>query len=465
MEYEIVMGLEVHVELSTKTKIFCGCTTEFGGKVNSHTCPVCLGMPGSLPVLNKNVVDDGIKAGLALHCQIQKNNCFDRKNYFYPDLPKDYQISQLYHPICRNGYLDLAIGTEIKRITLCEIHMEEDAGKLIHDNAGTLMDYNRCGVPLLEIVTNPDFRRAEEVVLFLERLREILIYLGISDCKMQEGSMRADVNLSTRPVGQKEYGTRTEMKNLNSFKAIHRAILYESQRQREVLIGGDLVKQETRRWNDDTGESYAMRSKENAQDYRYFPDPDLLPIEISEEWIEELKNSFPELPEAKRVRYQREYGLSEDAVKTLTNFKEIALLFEETIAISGEPKETANIINGDILRLMNESNTEPAKLSIDAKKLAVIIKLIVTGKINRKDGKLLVDELYKNKIDPEKYVKEKGLLIDIDSDNMEQIVLQILERNSKSIEDYRKGKDKALDFLVGQCMKELKSKSNPKDIY
>lgn len=277
--------------------------------------------------------------------------------------------------------------------------------------------------------------------------------------------MRADVNLSTRPVGQKEYGTRTEMKNLNSFKAIHRAILYESQRQREVLIGGDLVKQETRRWNDDTGESYAMRSKENAQDYRYFPDPDLLPIEISEEWIEELKNSFPELPEAKRVRYQREYGLSEDAVKTLTNFKEIALLFEETIAISGEPKETANIINGDILRLMNESNTEPAKLSIDAKKLAVIIKLIVTGKINRKDGKLLVDELYKNKIDPEKYVKEKGLLIDIDSDNMEQIVLQILERNSKSIEDYRKGKDKALDFLVGQCMKELKSKSNPKDIY
>ncbi|HYE67027.1 MAG TPA: Asp-tRNA(Asn)/Glu-tRNA(Gln) amidotransferase subunit GatB, partial [Anaerovoracaceae bacterium] len=353
MKYEIVMGLEVHVELSTKTKIFCDCTTAFGGLPNSHTCPVCMGMPGSLPVFNKAVADKAIKAGLALHCEINRNNRFDRKNYFYPDLPKDYQISQLYSPICLDGCLDLELqdGSK-KRITIREIHMEEDAGKLIHDNSGTLIDYNRCGVPLIEIVTNPDFTSAEEINIFLERLQETLVYLDVSDCKMQEGSMRADVNLSVRPTGQQEYGTRTEMKNINSLKAIQRAILFESERQIKLLEEGGTVRQETRRWDDEEGESYAMRSKENAQDYRYFPDPDLLPIHISEEWLKEMQNSMAELPEAKRIRYQEQFALTEKAAKTLTAAKETALLFEETAEISELAKETANTIIGDVLRLM-----------------------------------------------------------------------------------------------------------------
>jgi aspartyl-tRNA(Asn)/glutamyl-tRNA(Gln) amidotransferase subunit B len=296
MKYETVIGLEVHEELSTKTKIFCDCTTAFGGLPNSHTCPVCLGLPGSLPVFNKAAADKAIKAGLALHCEITRNNRFDRKNYFYPDLPKDYQISQLYAPICRNGWLELELRDKSKkRITIREIHMEEDAGKLIHDNAGTLIDYNRCGVPLIEIVTNPDFSSPEEVATFLERLQETLVYLDVSDCKMQEGSMRADVNISVRPAGQSEYGTRTEIKNLNSLKAIQRAIAFESERQIRVLEEGGRVHQETRRWDDDQGESFAMRSKENAQDYRYFPDPDLLPILIGDDWLAELKNSMAEL--------------------------------------------------------------------------------------------------------------------------------------------------------------------------
>ncbi len=466
MKYEIVMGLEVHVELSTKTKIFCDCTTAFGGLPNSHTCPVCLGMPGSLPVFNKAVADKAIKAGIALHCEIDRNNRFDRKNYFYPDLPKDYQISQLYNPICRDGYLDVDLqGGSQKRITIREIHMEEDAGKLIHDNAGTLIDYNRCGVPLIEIVTNPDFSTPEEVGAFLERLQEMLVYLDVSDCKMQEGSMRADVNLSVRPAGQSEYGTRTEMKNLNSLKAIQRAILFEGERQIKVLEEGGIVKQETRRWNDDEGESYAMRSKENAQDYRYFPDPDLLPIKISDEWMTEIKNSMQELPETKRLRYQKEFGLTEKAAKTLTAAKEIAYLFEETAALSGLAKETANIIIGDVLRLMRETATLPECMDLDAKKLAQIIQMVSQGKINRNVGKTVIEELYKNKINPEQYVRDNGLLIIEDNSRIEPVVEQVLGSNPQSIEDYKNGKEKAFGFLVGQCMRLLKGSASPQAIH
>ncbi|HVI41965.1 MAG TPA: Asp-tRNA(Asn)/Glu-tRNA(Gln) amidotransferase subunit GatB, partial [Anaerovoracaceae bacterium] len=466
MKYEIVMGLEVHVELSTKTKIFCDCTTAFGGLPNSHTCPVCLGMPGSLPVFNKAVADKAIKAGLALHCEINRNSRFDRKNYFYPDLPKDYQISQLYFPICSDGFLDLELQDHSKkRITIREIHMEEDAGKLIHDNTGTLIDYNRCGVPLIEIVSNPDFSTPEEVTVFLERLQETLVYLDVSDCKMQEGSMRADVNISVRPAGQQEYGTRTEMKNLNSLKAIQRAILFESERQIKVLEEGGTVRQETRRWDDDEGESYAMRSKENAQDYRYFPDPDLLPIQISEEWLTEMENSMAELPEVKRSRYQEQYGLSEKTVKTLTAAKEIALLFEETTALSGFAKETANTIIGDILRMMRETATLPENINVDAKKLAQIIQMVSRGKINRNVGKSIVEELYKNNIEPEDYVKENGLLIEENNSQMEPVVLDVLKTYPQSIEDYRNGKEKAFDFLVGQCMRALKGSASPQTVH
>lgn len=465
MKYEIVMGLEVHVELSTKTKIFCGCTTEFGGLPNSHTCPVCLGMPGSLPVFNKAVADKAIKAGLALNCEIERFNRFDRKNYFYPDLPKNYQISQLYAPICQNGWMDLELGDgTLKHITIREIHMEEDAGKLIHDASGTLIDYNRCGVPLIEIVTNPDFSEPEEIGIFLERLQEMLVYLDVSDCKMQEGSMRADVNLSVRPAGQQEYGTRTEMKNLNSLKAILRAILFESERQIRLLQEGGTVKQETRRWDDELGESYAMRSKENAQDYRYFPDPDLLPVSIGEAWLEEMKNSMAELPQAKRLRYQKQFGLSENAAKTLTAAKEVALLFEEAAAGSGLAKETANTIIGDILRLMKDTSTLPENLKIDAEKLAGIIRMVSRGKINRNVGKALVEELYRNNIDPEGYVREHGLLIVDDSNLLEPVVLEVLKSHPRSIEDYRNGKEKAFDFLVGQCMRQLKGSASPQAV-
>jgi aspartyl-tRNA(Asn)/glutamyl-tRNA(Gln) amidotransferase subunit B len=466
MKYEIVMGLEVHVELSTKTKIFCDCTTEFGGLPNAHTCPVCLGMPGSLPVFNKSVADKAIKAGLALHCEIQRNNRFDRKNYFYPDLPKDYQISQLYAPICRDGWLELEPHDHsTKRITIREIHMEEDAGKLIHDNSGTLIDYNRCGVPLIEIVTNPDFSSPEEVGFFLERLQEMLVYLDVSDCKMQEGSMRADVNLSVRLIGQKEYGTRTEMKNLNSLKAIQRAIAFESERQIRMLEEGGTVKQETRRWDDEQGESHAMRSKENAQDYRYFPDPDLLPIVIDHAWMEEIKCSMAELPEAKRARYQEQYGLTEKAAKTLTAAKEIAFLFEKTAELSGLAKETANTIIGDIPRLMKDTATLPENLKLDAGKLTVIIKMVSQGRINRSVGKILVEELYKNDVDPEVYVKDNGLLVVKNNSMLEPVVLEVLNTWPQSIEDYKNGKEKAFDFLVGQCMRQLKGSASPQTVH
>ena len=501
MEYEIVMGLEVHVELSTKTKIFCGCSTEFGGEPNSHTCPVCSGMPGSLPVLNKGVVDRAIKAGLAFHSDLQYSNIFDRKNYFYPDLPKDYQISQLYHPVCLNGYIEIenaAPGQDLdefgmikdqgayagdgangavkkaqglepvepghKRIRLHEIHMEEDAGKLVHDAAGTLIDYNRCGVPLLEIVSEPDFRSADEVVEYLEKIREMLIYMDVSDCKMQEGSMRADVNLSVRPAGSSEFGTRTEMKNINSLKAIKRAIEFEAQRQIDALRAGEVIHQETRRWDDEKGETYAMRSKENAQDYRYFPDPDLVPVSLSREWVEEMAALMPELPQAKRRRYVDELGIAPDTAKVLTSDRALASLFDDAYAICKKARETANTVAVDIIGLLKESATEPAALKMDPAKLAAIVTMISEEKVNRTVGKELLAELYKNDIDPEAYAKEKGLLIVEDTALVARTIDEVIAEFPQSVADYKAGKEKAFGFMVGQTMRRLKGQGSPRTV-
>ena len=484
MAYETVMGLEVHVELSTKTKIFCGCSTEFGGEPNSHTCPVCLGMPGSLPVLNKEVVEKAVRAGLALNCSITETNIFDRKNYFYPDLPKDYQISQLYYPICRDGWVQLDMGDYTKKVRIHEIHMEEDAGKLIHDAAGSLIDYNRCGVPLIEIVSEPDLRTPEEVAAYLEKLREILVYLDVSDCKMEEGSMRADVNLSIREEGSDELGTRTETKNMNSIKAIQRNIEFEERRQIELIKSGGKVIQQTRRWDDTKGENYAMRSKENAQDYRYFPDPDLIPNFIDTAWIKRTKEGFPELAEEKRRRYETEYGIQKKTAAVLTAEKQYADLFETILtslsdfdggdvntkeendadAIKKDAREAANIVTGDILRLMKEQNTSPEDLKVDGFKIAQVIKMIKDGKINRSIGKTLVEKIYKNDIEPIKYAEEKGLLMIEDTELLNEVISKVLSDNPQSIADYKSGKKQAFGFLVGQSMKQLKGKASPQAV-
>ncbi|MCC8014962.1 MAG: Asp-tRNA(Asn)/Glu-tRNA(Gln) amidotransferase subunit GatB [Eubacterium sp.] len=466
MAWETVIGLEVHVELSTKSKIFCSCTTEFGGEPNTHVCPVCSGLPGVLPTLNKSVVEFAVKTGLAANCEITRYNKFDRKNYFYPDLPKAYQVSQLYLPICRNGHIDIEVNGVKKAIGIHEIHMEEDAGKLVHDpwSDSTMVDYNRCGVPLLEIVSEPDFRNGDEVIAYLEKLRDTLIYLGVSDCKMQEGSMRADVNLSVRPVGQTEMGTRTEMKNINSFKAISRAIVYESKRQIEQIEMGKRVIQETRRWDENKDATYAMRSKENAQDYRYFPEPDLLPIEISEEWIEKAKAEMPELADAKRVRYVKELGLSEYDAKVLTAEHDLAILFEEASAICNEPKEVCNLIIGELMRLITEAQTSADKISISPEKTARIITLTVEGKINRNAEKEVFEAVFKEDVDPDEYIKEKGLMMLNDDSLVSDTIDEVIKNNPKSIEDYKGGKQKAFGFLVGQTMRALKGKANPQSV-
>lgn len=377
-EYETVIGLEVHVELATKTKIFCGCSTAFGGAPNTHTCPVCTGMPGSLPVLNKKVVEYAAAVGLATNCTITQDCKFDRKNYFYPDNPQNYQISQLYLPICRNGHVDieLADGTT-KAIRIHEIHMEEDAGKLVHDDwsGESLVDFNRSGVPLIEIVSEPDMRSAEEVIAYLDKLRLIVQYLGASDCKLQEGSMRADVNLSVREVGATEFGTRTETKNLNSFSAIERAILAETERQIDLIEKGEPVIQETRRWNDDKAYSYAMRSKEDAQDYRYFPDPDLVPIHISDEWLNEIRSRQPEFKTEKMKRYKEEFDLPDYDIRILTDSKKLADIFEATTAICGNPKKVSNWLMVETMRLLKEKSMDVTDISFSPENLAKLVKL------------------------------------------------------------------------------------------
>ena len=467
MEWEIVMGLEVHTELATKTKIFCGCSTEFGGEPNTHVCEICSGMPGTLPLLNKRVVEFAIRTGVATNCTITQNNKFDRKNYFYPDLPKAYQISQLYLPICRNGYIEVNTKDgEKKKIGIHEIHMEEDAGKLIHDEFEdcTLVDYNRCGVPLLEIVSEPDFRSAEEVIDYLSKLRAILQYTGVSDCKMQEGSLRADVNLSVRPKGQAEFGTRTEMKNLNSFHAIERAIAYEAQRQIELIEDGEKVVQETRRWDDNKGYSYAMRSKEDAQDYKYFPEPDLPPIEISDEQIEEIKSTMPELPEEKRERYLNELGLPEYDTGIITGDIALVKFFESTLEKCDSPKDVANWIMGEVMKLLNDSATLTENNPLKPEALAAVINMVKANKINRGTGKKVLEKVFTDGVDPEKYVEENNLAQVTDLSALRPIIEQVIAENEKSVSEYKAGKTQAMGYIMGQAMRALKGKAPAQEV-
>ena len=462
-QYETVIGLEVHVELATKTKIFCGCSTEFGGAPNTHTCPVCTGMPGSLPVLNKQVLAYAVAVGLATDCKITRYCKFDRKNYFYPDNPQNYQISQLYLPICRDGKVEIETENGKKFVGIHEIHMEEDAGKMIHDEGSdySLVDYNRSGVPLIEIVSEPDMRSAEEVIAYLEKLRMLIQYLGASDCKMQEGSMRADVNLSVREVGSLEYGTRTEMKNLNSFSAITRAIAGERARQIDLLEAGEKVVQETRRWDDNAGKSYAMRSKEDAQDYRYFPDPDLVPIVVTEEFLADIKAKQPEFREDKIARYKEEFDIPEYDIDIITGSKHMADIFEETVALGAQPKKVSNWLMVETLRLLKENNMDPEDIRFSPKHLAGLIKLTDAKAINSTVAKEVFEEMFKNDIDPEKYVEEKGLKTVSDEGALRKTVEEVITNNPQSVEDYRNGKEKAIGFLVGQTMKAMKGKADP----
>ena len=463
-EYETVIGLEVHVELATKTKIFCGCSTAFGGAPNTHTCPVCTGMPGSLPVLNKKVVEYAAAVGLATNCNITKDCKFDRKNYFYPDNPQNYQISQLYLPICRDGHVDIELedGT-VKPVRIHEIHMEEDAGKLVHDDwsGESLVDFNRSGVPLIEIVSEPDMRSAKEVIAYLEKLRLIIQYLGASECKLQEGSMRADVNLSVREVGTAEFGTRTETKNLNSFSAIERAIEAEKNRQIDLIESGEKVVQETRRWNDDKEYSYAMRSKEDAQDYRYFPDPDLVPIHISDEWLEEIRSRQPEFKTEKMKRYKEEFGIPDYDIEILTDSKKLADIFEQTTAICNNPKKVSNWLMVETMRIIKEKSMDVSDISFSPANLAALIKLTDDGSINSSVAKEVFEKIFDEDIDPVKYVEENGLKQVNDEGALKKTVEDVIAANPQSVEDYRSGKEKAIGFLVGQTMKAMKGKANP----
>ena len=462
-QYETVIGLEVHVELATKTKIFCSCSTEFGGAPNTHTCPVCTGMPGSLPVLNRQVVEYALAVGLAVNCEINQYCRFDRKNYFYPDNPQNYQISQLYLPICHDGFVEIETAAGKKKVGIHEIHMEEDAGKLIHDEWEdcSLVDYNRSGVPLIEIVSEPDMRSADEVIAYLEKLRLIIQYLGASDCKLQEGSMRADVNLSVREAGALEFGTRTEMKNLNSFKAIARAIEGERKRQIELLEEGKKVVQETRRWDDNKESSRAMRSKEDAKDYRYFPDPDLPPVTISDAWIQEIKDRQPELKTEKMARYQEEYGLSAYDADIITEAKHMADIFEATVSLCGKPKEAANWLMVEVMRLLKEEALELEAIRFSPENLAKLIVLVDNGTINRTVAKEVFEKIFAEDIDPEADVEENGLKVVNDEGALRAVIREVIAANPQSVTDYHNGKERARGFLVGQTMRAMKGKADP----
>ncbi|MDE7353212.1 MAG: Asp-tRNA(Asn)/Glu-tRNA(Gln) amidotransferase subunit GatB [Acetatifactor sp.] len=461
-EFETVIGLEVHVELATATKIFCGCSTAFGGRPNSHTCPVCTGMPGTLPVLNRRVLEHAVAVGLAANCEITRHSQFDRKNYFYPDNPQNYQISQLYLPICRDGYVEIDTPEGEKRIGIHEIHMEEDAGKLIHDEweEGTLVDYNRSGVPLIEIVSEPDMRNAGEVIAFLEKLRLIIQYLGASDCKLQEGSMRADVNLSVREKGAAP-GTRTEMKNLSSFRAITKAIESERERQIDLICAGGAVTQETRRWDEAKGTSFSMRSKEDARDYRYFPDPDLPPVHISDEMLEEIRSRLPEFRTEKMRRYREEYDIPEYDIEIITGSKHMADLFEATVALGSQPKKVSNWLMVETLRLLKEKELDPEDIRFSPSHLAALIDLVEKRTINFTVAKEIFEVMFEEDVDPERYVEEKGLKMVSDQDALRKVVEEVIASNPQSVEDYRGGKERALGYLVGQTMKAMKGKADP----
>ncbi len=462
-QYDMRIGLEVHVELATKTKIFCGCSTEFGGAPNTHTCPGCTAMPGTLPVLNKQVVELAVAVGVATNCKINQRCGFDRKNYFYPDLPNSFQTSQLYTPICVDGGVDIETAGGAKTVRIHEIHMENDAGKLVHDEWEdcSLVDYNRCGIALIEIVSEPDMVNAEEVIAYLEKLRLIIQYLGASDCKLNEGSMRADVNLSVSEAGSGKLGTRVEMKNLNSFKAIARAIEGESKRQIELIEEGGVVVQETRRWDDNKEYSYAMRSKENAQDYRYFPEPDLAPVVISDEWLARVKAEQPELRDEKRARYAKEYDIPQYDIDIITNTKKMADIFEETVALCNNPKKASNWLMVETMHLLKEHGMEADQIRFSPANLAKLIALADGGVVNSTVAKEVFEQVFLEDVDPEAYVEEHGLKTVNDEGALRGTIERIIADNPKSVEDYRAGKTKAMGFLVGQTMKEMKGKADP----
>ncbi|MBA4418285.1 MAG: Asp-tRNA(Asn)/Glu-tRNA(Gln) amidotransferase GatCAB subunit B [Syntrophus sp. (in: bacteria)] len=461
------MGLEVHAHLLTESKIFCGCSTKFGGEPNSHTCPTCMGLPGALPVLNKKVVDFAIKLGLALHCTINRKSIFARKNYYYPDLPKAYQISQYEEPICSNGYLDIFMNGEKKRIRVLRVHMEEDAGKLVHEStieASTysLVDYNRSSVPLLEIVSEPDLSTPEEAVLYLKALRDVLVYLEICDGNMEEGSFRCDANVSVKRKSDTKLGTRTEMKNLNSFRSVEKSLAYEITRQIDLVKQGGTVIQETRLFNVDEGITYSMRGKEEAHDYRYFPDPDLLPLIVDDQWIEEIREGLPELPMAKMERFMTDHGLPRYDAEILVSDKELADYFEETVRLCKEPKTASNWIMTELLRELKNGNISPKDSPLSPAHLAELLSLIKDGTINIKIGKEIFPELYERGISPKELVKEKGLVQISDETAIVAMIDAILAKCPREVEEFRAGKDKLLGFFVGQVMKEARGKANPK---
>ena len=463
-DYELIVGLEVHAELSTKTKIFCSCPNEFGAEPNTHICPVCMALPGALPVLNEKVVEYAVKAGLATNCEIEKNSKNDRKNYFYPDLPKSYQISQFDKPLCNHGYIEIEDDNgNPKKIRILRIQIEEDAGKLNHNEfgAGTLVDLNRAGVPLIEIVSEPDFRSTGEVDRYLKKLKSILQYIDVSDCKMQEGSYRADVNVSVHKKGE-PFGTRTEMKNINSFKSITRLIDYEKERQIYELEHGNTIEQETRRWDDLEGRTFSMRDKEDSDDYRYFPEPDLVAIKLSDEYIENIRKELPEMPESRKERYMNKYGLSEKDSNSITASKYLSDFFEKAGEIANDYKSVCNWLNSDIARILNEKEMEPEEIPFTAEELAEMVTLINKGTISTSIGKKVLDELFENPKSPCKIIEEKGWVQISDKSAIKEVVLKVLAENAQSVADYKAGKDRALGFLVGQAMKQTKGKANPK---
>ncbi len=466
MNWDTVIGLEVHVELATKSKIFCSCKAKFGGEPNTQCCPVCIGMPGTLPKFNAEVLNYAVKAGVALNCEIIARNRFDRKNYFYPDLPKAYQISQLYLPFAKNGSVRIETIKGVKDIGIHEIHMEEDAGKLIHSESGTLTDYNRCGVPLIEIVTEPDFSCKEEVIAFLIKIKSIFEYLGISDCKMQEGSMRVDVNLSVKPKGCNALGTRTEMKNLNSFKAIERAITFEEKRQIEILDRNGKVIQETRRFDDSKGESFSMRTKENASDYRYFPEPDIPPLVISDEYVKKVKEELPEFADEKIERYIKEFMLTRADAKLIAESKYLSRLFEETVKLSNEPKEVRYWILNQIMYLMNEKGIKAEDIKLSPEKFTDFIKISAEGKINRQTAKIVFEEMFFNddSFDIEQYIDKNELWQVDDTEEIRNAVIQVIESNPGTVEQYKSGQTKVLGFFIGQTMKATGGKAKPETV-
>ena len=466
-DFEGVMGLEVHAHLLTDSKLFCGCSTKFGAGPNSHTCPTCMGLPGALPVLNKKVVDFAIKLGLALHCDINKRSIFARKNYFYPDLPKGYQISQYEEPVCENGFLDILVGDTKKRIRIKRVHMEEDAGKLVHEGAieassYSLVDYNRSSIPLLEIVSEPDIGSPEEAVAYLKMLRDVLLYLEICDGNMEEGSFRCDANVSVKKKEAEELGTRAELKNLNSFRFIEKSLEYEIKRQTELIRKGGTVVQETRLFNADEGITYSMRGKEEAHDYRYFPEPDLLPLIIDDKWIADIKKELPELPMEKMERFVNVYGLPKYDVEILASDKELSQYFEDAVRLFPEPKTVSNWIMTELLRELKDGNVSPKDSPLSPARLAELLSLIKDGTINIKIGKEIFPEIYKSGISPKRLVEKKGLIQISDETAIASTIDAIVARFPKELEDFRGGKEKLLGFFVGQVMKETKGKANPK---